>query len=105
MNYGEGLTPDHAYRDWKENWKPPTTNIAVRRGMVLLEFGPKGHSGTMWQPDVGCGYNAKVIFDSTGELPQGCEVALEGEEGEQFNLDEREVTLVQKSAILMMMLE
>lgn len=105
MNYTDGSRPDEAYETWKKNWTPPKTNIAVRRGMVLLEFGPYGNSGELWTPEKGASYNAKVIIDSTGELSQGAEVALEGNEAEQFRLDGRQVSLVPKSAILMEILE
>jgi len=101
MNYLQGATPDEAYETWKREWKPPATTIRVRRGMVLLEFGPFGTSGIMWVPDKGASYNAKVICDSTGELSQGTEVCLEGDESDGFILDGRQVFLVPKSSILM----
>lgn len=105
MNYLDGSRPDEAYETWKKNWSPPNTNISVRRGMVLVEFGPFGTSGDLWVPERGASYNAKVIFDSTGELKQGVEVALEGNDAEGFRLDGRQVFLVKKDDILMEILE
>jgi len=104
MNYLAGDTPDHAYQDWKKNWVAPQTTLRIRKPLVLVEFGPKGTSGAIWQPD-GAGYNAMVILDSTGELRQGAEVALEGHESDGFMLDGRQVFLVNKSDILMEVLE
>lgn len=101
MNYTEGTKPDEAYETWRKEWSPPRTNIRVRNGMVLLEFSPFGNEGRFWLPKEGASYNAKVIIDSTGELRTGAEVALEGNEAEQFRLDGRQVALVKKSDIFM----
>lgn len=104
MNYFQGCTPDEAYKNWRDNWTPPKADIRVRRGMVLVEFGPYGNTGAIWTPEKS-GYNAKVIIDSTGELSQGAEVALEGEDSDGFMLDGRKVYLVPKDSILMEILE
>lgn len=105
LNYFAGSRPDEAYNEWRKNWTPPQTNLRVRKGMVLVEFGPFGTTGTMWIPEKGASYNAKVIFDSTGELQQGAEIATEGEGAEGFRLDGRQVFLVHKNDILMEILE
>lgn len=104
MNYLDGSRPDEAYETWKKNWTPPRSDIRVRRGMVLVEFGPYGNSGAIWTPEK-TSFNAKVICDSTGELSQGAEVALEGDDSDGFMLDGRKVYLVPKSSILMEILE
>lgn len=102
--FAAGPTPDAEYEAWRNNWTPPPTPIRVNRKKVLLEFGPHANRGTIFLPG-SVGYNAKVIFDGTGELRCGAEVALEGAAAEQFEHDGRIVAIVDKRDILMEVLD
>lgn len=104
-SYYDHTSPDGAYNEWKKNWVPPAHNIKVQRGKVLMEFAPFGTTGTIFEPTEKASYQGKVIYDSTGELQCGDEVALEGNEAEEFKWEGRTLSVVDKSDILMLVLD
>jgi hypothetical protein len=107
MKFSDAAAPDTEVEEFFARWECPAPRPRALPGKIIVEFGPPGTRGTIFQPEKGSNSNnAMVVSDGNetrasreGFLPAGTQVIYTGPAGTNFEYQGRTLTVLSRKLV------